>query len=126
MCILQKHYIQIKNIQLLFSFFGGGWSKNNINQFKPHADYFSKRGMVSFVVDYRVERKHQSTPFESLKDAKSAMRFIRNHTKRFQIDTSRVVAAGGSAGGHLAAATALIEGYNESTDALSKVQSQMH
>lgn len=54
-----------------------------------------------------------------LKDAKSAIRFIRDHADGFSIDTSRIVAAGGSAGGHLAAATALTEGYNEKTDDLS-------
>lgn len=108
-----------KKYPAIVFFFGGGWSKNNLDQFRPHAEYFSKRGMISFVVDYRVERRHQSTPFEALKDAKSAMRFVRNHADKFQIDTLKIVAAGGSAGGHLAAATAMIEDYNESTDDIS-------
>jgi acetyl esterase/lipase len=38
---------------------------------------------------------------------------------RFHIDSTKIIAAGGSAGGHLAAATALIQGYNEDTDDLS-------
>lgn len=100
-------------------FFGGGWTKGGINQFEPHANYFSKRGLVCFLVDYRVTSRHHSTPFESLKDAKSAIRYIRQNAATFHIDTSKIVAAGGSAGGHLAAAAALIDGYNESTDNLS-------
>jgi len=35
------------------------------------------------------------------------------------IDTSRIIASGGSAGGHLAACTALIDEINEETDDLS-------
>lgn len=100
-------------------FFGGGWSGGNTKQFKQHAKYFSQRGLVCLLVDYRVRKRHNTTPFESLKDAKSAIRFIRKHADEFHIDTSKIVASGGSAGGHLAAATALIEDYNEDTDDLS-------
>jgi len=100
-------------------FFGGGWKIGNINQFKQHAKYFSKRGMICFLADYRVEKRQGTSPFESLMDAKSAIRFLREHADEFHIDTARIVAAGGSAGGHLAAAAALIDGYNEKTDDLS-------
>lgn len=100
-------------------FFGGGWTKGDINQFTPHANYFSKRGLVCFLVDYRVTSRHQSTPFESLKDAKSAIRYIRQNAATFHIDTSKIVASGGSAGGQLAAAAALIEGYNDDSDNVS-------
>jgi acetyl esterase len=103
----------------LVFFFGGGWTGGSISQFEPHARYFSRRGMICILADYRVKVRQQTTPFESLKDAKSAIRYIREHAVKFHIDTSRIVAAGGSAGGHLAAATALIDDYNESTDNLS-------
>ena len=75
--------------------------------------------MICFIADYRVKSRQQTTPFESLKDAKSAIRFIRGNAEKYNIDTSKIVASGGSAGGHLAAATALIEDYNENTDDLS-------
>lgn len=97
-------------------FFGGGWNGGRIKQFEPHARYFSQRGMVCFLIDYRVKERQQTTPFESLKDAKSAIRYIREHADAFNIDTSMVVAAGGSAGGHLAAAAALTDNYNENSD----------
>lgn len=100
-------------------FFGGGWIEGSMKQFEPQAKYFSQRGMVCFLVDYRIKNKHQTSPFESLKDAKSAIRFIRIQANKFHIDTSKIVAAGGSAGGHLAAATALITDYNETSDNLS-------
>lgn len=97
-------------------FFGGGWNSGTVKQFEPQAIYFNQRGMTCILVDYRVKEKHKTTPFESLKDAKSAIRYIRSHAKDLEIDPSKIVAAGGSAGGHLAAATALITDYNESTD----------
>ena len=97
-------------------FFGGGWNNGTVKQFEQQALYFSQRGMTCILVDYRVKEKHKATPFESLKDAKSAIRYIRAHANDLQIDPSKIVASGGSAGGHLAAATAIINDYNESTD----------
>ena len=108
-----------KTYPAMVFFFGGGWNGGNKNQFLKHAKYFSKRGITCFLVDYRTKKTNKTTPFESLKDAKSAIRFIRKNALRFHIDSTKIIAAGGSAGGHLAAATALIQGYNEDTDDLS-------
>ncbi len=94
-------------------FFGGGWLGGTPEHFSHHANYFSQRGMVCFRVDYRVESRQGTTPFESLKDAKSAMRFVRAHANEFAVAPDRIVGSGGSAGGHLAAATAVIDGFNE-------------
>jgi len=100
-------------------FFGGGWKGGNRHQFLNHAEYFSKRGIICFLADYRIESKHNTSPFESLKDAKSAVRYIRKNAANYNVDASKIIASGGSAGGHLAAATAFIDDYNESTDDLS-------
>jgi acetyl esterase len=108
-----------KKYPAIVFYFGGGWNSGSIKQFEPHAQYFSRRGMICILVDYRVKNRQQTTPFESLKDAKSAIRYIRVHADKYHIDTSKIVASGGSAGGHLAAATALIDDYNEDTDNMS-------
>ncbi len=97
-------------------FFGGGWVGGTKTQFENQATYFAKRGLVCFLVDYRIRNQHQTTPFESLKDAKSAIRYLRKNASEFHIDSHQIIAGGGSAGGHLAAATAMINSYNESTD----------
>lgn len=89
-------------------FFGGGWNGRNFHQFREHARYFADRGIVCFLADYRVNTLHGSTPFAALKDAKSAIRFVRKHADTFSIDPARVIASGGSPGGHLAAAAALV------------------
>lgn len=108
-----------KSYPAMAFFFGGGWIGGDRSHFLNHAKYFSKRGLVCFLVDYRTKTKNNTTPFESLKDAKSAIRFIRKNTSKFSIDSTRIVASGGSAGGHLAAATALIEDFNEDSDDLA-------
>ncbi len=99
-------------------FFGGGWYSGTIKHFEPQAKYLNERGMICILVDYRVSSRDKTTPFESLKDAKSAMRYVRANAKELGIIPDKIVAGGGSAGGHLAAATALIEGFNETSDDL--------
>lgn len=108
-----------KQYPAIVFFFGGGWNSGNISQFEPHAKHLAERGMVCFLVDYRVKSRQKTSPFESLKDAKSAMRYVRKNAQQFNVDPERIAASGGSAGGHLAAATAIANDYNESTDDLT-------
>lgn len=102
----------------LILFFGGGWNGGNIKQFEPHARYFASKGMITFTADYRVKSRQQTSPWESVKDARSAIRWLREHGREFSIDTNRIAAGGGSAGGHLAAAADLTE-IDEATDELA-------
>ncbi|PVD52925.1 peptidase S9 [Terrimonas sp.] len=113
-----KHGKSSKKYPAIVFFFGGGWVQGNIAQFRPHAEYFSDRGMISVLVDYRVFSRNKSTPFESLEDAKSAIRFLRSNAEKFHIDPDRIVASGGSAGGQLAAAAATCKKYNDRNDDL--------
>ena len=97
-------------------FFGGGWRGGDRSHFQNQAKYLSKRGLVCFLADYRTWSKHQVSPFECLKDAKAAIRYVRKHAVDYNIDPNKIIAAGGSAGGHLAAATALVSGFNHLND----------
>lgn len=108
----------IKYPAMIF-FFGGGWNGGDRTHFEHHAEFFAKRGIVCFLADYRTKNNSNTTPFESVKDAKSAMRYIRSNAKTMSIDPEKIIASGGSAGGHLAAATALINGYNDVLDDLN-------
>ena len=104
-------------------FFGGSWNGGSPAQFVPHARYLASRGMVAIVADYRVRSRHQTTPFECVKDGKSCVRWIRSHAKRLGIDPQRIAAGGGSAGGHVAAATGNVPGLEE-TNADTAVSSR--
>lgn len=97
-------------------FFGGGWNGGSTQQFEPHALYFSSKNLITVLVDYRVKTRHNTTPFESLKDAKSAIRYLRKNAQKLGIDVNRIIGSGGSAGGHLAAACFSNETINEPTD----------
>lgn len=99
-------------------FFGGGWVGGTIDQFKHQALYLASRGMIAITADYRVRSRHHTTPFECVKDGRSAIRYLRKHAAELGIDPDRIVAAGGSAGGQVAAATDLIE-IDEATDDIS-------
>lgn len=100
-------------------FFGGGWNGGDRSHFQQQADYLVERGMIAVLADYRTRKSHGTTPFASLMDAKSAVRWVRSHGTSMGIDTSRLAVGGGSAGGHLAAAAALVPGYNDDVDDLS-------
>jgi acetyl esterase/lipase len=93
-------------------FFGGGWRNGSHLQFVPQAEYFASRGLVAACADYRIESAHKTTPDKCVEDAKSAMRWLRAKAGEFGVDPERIVAAGGSAGGHLAAATAVLPGFD--------------
>ena len=100
-------------------FFGGGWNGGSPGQFYRHCQYLASRGMLAMAAEYRVTSVHGSTPFESLSDAKSAMRWVRAHAAELGLDPQRLAAGGGSAGGHLATATALVGSFDEPGDDLS-------
>jgi acetyl esterase/lipase len=93
-------------------FFGGGWRSGSFTQFVPQAEYFAARGLVTASADYRIANVHQTTPDKCIEDAKSAVRWLRAHAAELGIDPGKLIAAGGSAGGHLAAATALVPGFD--------------
>ena len=63
--------------------------------------------------DYRVASRHAAKVVDCIKDAKSAVRWIRTNAARLGIDPNRIVAGGGSAGAHIAAAAANIRDFDE-------------
>ena len=97
-------------------FFGGGWVGGSPRQFDQHARYLASRGMVAITVEYRTKKSHGVEPFACVADARSAMRWVRANAAKLGIDPGRVAAGGGSAGGHLAAATAFVEGFDDPAD----------
>ena len=104
-------------------FFGGGWTSGTIKAFEPQATYLAGRGMVAARADYRVKSRQGVTPKECVEDAKSAIRWVRANAAKLGIDPDRIVASGGSAGGHIAACTAFtpgLEAEGEDTEISSK------
>ena len=94
-------------------YFGGGWNAGSPEQFVKHCEYLSARGMVAMVADYRVASRNNVRAKTCVSDAKSAVRWIREHAGELGVDPDRIAAGGGSAGGHLAAATATLPKFDE-------------
>jgi acetyl esterase/lipase len=97
-------------------FFGGGWVTGTPAKFGEQCKYLASRGMVAITADYRVGSRHQAKAVNCVADAKSAIRFVRTEAARLGVDPDKIVAGGGSAGGHIAACTGLIQGFDESTE----------
>lgn len=97
-------------------FFGGGWRAGTPRQFYHQCKYLASRGMVAMAADYRVASRHKIKAVACVADAKSAVRWIRKNAKRLGVDPSRIVAGGGSAGGHIAACTGTISRFDESSE----------
>jgi acetyl esterase len=94
-------------------FFGGGWNRGGPEQFHRQSAHLASRGMVAICADYRTRDRHGTSPDACVRDGKSALRWVRAHAAELGIDPNRIAAGGGSAGGHVAAATAMLEGFNE-------------
>lgn len=88
-------------------FHGSGWHSGTLVQFVAHARALAQLGIVTAVVEYRVKLDYDATPFDGLADVKSAIRWFRSHAGELGVDPHRVAAAGGSAGAHLALASAV-------------------
>jgi acetyl esterase len=108
-----------EKLPAIIFFFGGGFTGGKVTQFVPQCKYLVERGLVAMVADYRVESRHGVTPFECVADAKSAIRWLRIHADEIGIDRNRIVASGGSSGGHIAVCTALIKEIDEKNEDLS-------
>ncbi|MBN2326894.1 MAG: alpha/beta hydrolase [Candidatus Omnitrophica bacterium] len=111
----ENHKITDQRAAIVF-FFGGGWKNGSPEQFYPHCQYFSSRGMTAFAAEYRIESKHGTTPYKCVEDGKSAIRYIRKHARELGIDPTRIAAGGGSAGGHVAAAAGTLQQFDDPAD----------
>ena len=90
---------------LMFFIHGGGWSAGKKEDYLYYCVEFAKLGYVTASVQYRLTPKH--TFPANIQDVKCAIGFLRTNAEKYHIDSSSVVAIGGSAGGHLS----LLAGY---------------
>ena len=68
-------------------------------------EWLSAEGITVVALKYRLPNGHCQVPLE---DAEAALRYIRDHAAEYGVDPSRVGIMGFSAGGHLAASTAIL------------------
>jgi acetyl esterase/lipase len=105
-------------------FHGGGWQGGNLSQFRYACDYLASRGLVCATAEYQMlgkSDKAKLAPGESKKracvtDAKSAIRWYKQNAGELGIDPKRIIAGGGSAGGHISALATMNPGLNAAAD----------
>ncbi|PCJ57800.1 MAG: hypothetical protein COA79_15055 [Planctomycetota bacterium] len=118
---LKLHIYEPKNntsekTACIIFFFCGGWNGFEINKLSPQSSYLSSRGIKCINAEVRVNPIHNTTPIECIKDAKSAVRWVRANADKLNIDTGKIITAGGSAAGHVSICTSLIDQYDNETD----------
>ncbi len=106
-------------------FHGGGWAYGTPSEFYSTCRRYARKGFITFSFDYRLSVLEDGsvphpeiTPVECVKDARSALRWIRENASGLHINPEKIVAGGQSAGGQLALSTALIHSVNEGSDNL--------
>lgn len=106
-------------------FHGGGWVFGRPEEFHEACRRYARLGFVCFSFQYRLSINPDGsyphpaiTPVESVKDARSAIRWLKKNAATLRVDPDKIVAGGQSAGGQLALATALMDSVNEASDDL--------
>ncbi len=88
-------------------FFSGAFLTGSPAQFEPHCQYFASRGIVAIAADYRVIKRNGGNALNCIYDAKSAVRYVREHAAELNVDPNKIIVSGGSAGAFLALTCAI-------------------
>jgi acetyl esterase/lipase len=91
---------------------GGGYRVVGTTEGRPVADKFNEAGYAAFILNYTVGERASFgaggfKDFAPMLDLKAAMCLLHERADEYGIDAGRIVLAGFSAGGHLAAAYCL-------------------
>ena len=113
-----------KSVPGVIMFHGGGWGSGSRVMFSYQCNYFASRGLVASTVTYKLAKKagpNKTKGTESRKrvcitDAKSAIRWYKQNADELGIDPKRIIAGGGSAGGHISLLATTNPGLNDPGD----------
>ena len=91
----------------LVTFFGGGWTSGTPARSITYAKWAAKYGLVGVAPDYRTRNRFNTQPEDCVADGRAAVRWIQDHAAELGVDPAKIVVQGSSAGGHVAAWTAI-------------------
>ena len=79
-------------------FHGGGWAYGSPDEFHNACIRYAKKGFITFSFQYRLSVNEDGsvphpeiTPVESVKDARSALRWLRENAVFFHIDPDKII-----------------------------------
>jgi acetyl esterase/lipase len=105
-------------------FHGGSWKGGTLDQFRYACKYLASRGLVAATANYRMLTTDEvkalpageSNKRTCVTDAKSAIRWMKQHAAELGIDPQRIITGGGSAGGHVSILATTTPGLNDPAD----------
>lgn len=105
-------------------FHGGAWGGGSLGQFRIACAYFASRGLVCATAEYQMLSKEEAAKLPAgetrkrvcVTDAKSAIRWFKQHAGELGMDPQRIITGGGSAGGHISALATMNPGLNDPAD----------
>lgn len=107
-------------------FHGGAWLGGSLGEFRSTCAYFASRGLVCATVDYQMLKISKAEAGKlpegethkrvCVIDAKSAIRWFKQHADEFGIDPDRIITGGTSAGGHISALATMNPDLNDPAD----------
>ncbi|MBP3951922.1 alpha/beta hydrolase [Bacillus suaedae] len=102
---------------------GGGYGRRADHEGEPIAKWLNSIGISAFVLRYRVAPYRYPCAFL---DVARAIRMVRYHAEKFQINPEKIAVLGFSAGGHLASmiGTAFDYGNSSAEDPIEKTSSR--
>lgn len=121
--LLDVYYPETPNGLGVIHISGSGWTKplgldagllNHQGHVKLECAALVKAGYTIFSINHRAVPRF---PYPAaVEDAQRAVRFIRYHAKKYQIDPNRIGAVGGSSGGHLVSMLGTLDGTGDPAD----------
>lgn len=91
-----------KHNPVITYFFAGGWKYGSPLQFYRECEWHSSHGYTAISVDYRISSMHGTTAKDATADGIASIEYIRRNADELDIDTSRIIVAGASAGATIA------------------------
>ena len=102
-----KNWAKTDTRPCLVSFFGGGWNSGTPERSISWAKWAASHGIVGIAPDYRTRDRLKGTPEDCVSDGRAAVAWIVAQAAELGIDPKKIIVLGGSAGGHVAAWTAI-------------------
>jgi acetyl esterase len=107
-------------------FHGGAWLGGSLAEFRRTCAYFASRGLVCATANYQMLKIKKAEVAKlpagethkrvCVIDAKSAIRWFKQHADELGIDPARIITGGTSAGGHISALATMNPDLNDPTD----------
>ena len=122
--LMDVHYPSEPNGYGIIFITGSGWHsklsldakplKQGVERPQLGAKAFLDAGYTLFSINHRAAPRFRYPA--AVEDAQRALRFIRYHAARFQIDPDKIGATGGSSGGHLVSMLGVLDGDGNPDD----------